>query len=114
MHTILVLTAVVATLSGMIILAMGEWRHFWLKHSAMFLSTFVSGAVALMLMRHTDVTVCTATDMMCANWFLYGIASNVRIILFHLAIGRDVLDYKKHGDRRDRGAVNHDRRNKFT
>lgn len=78
---------------------LGKWENFNLKHAGMLLSTTVSFFVTAMLLIHPYAIECTSSDMMCENWWLYGIASNVRIILFHIAIGRDAIRFKKQ-DRR--------------
>jgi hypothetical protein len=85
----------IAALSGIVILALGDWRNQHLKHSALLLSTTVSVANFFMLLGDRGFIYCTATSIMCANWWIYYLAGNVAIVLFHISVAKDVIIYKK-------------------
>lgn len=94
------ISAFLAFLSGAIALCVGNWNRLALKHSALFLSTISCGVMFLMVFLNADAMACLATQTMCANWQLYACARNFCFILFHIAVGRDALQYKK-WDRRN-------------
>ena len=105
MENLMVIGCLVSFLTGAIALWLGRWGHFTLKHAAMMLSTLTSLFFTLMLFFHPYISECTAGSMMCANWALYGLASNVRVILFHISLGRDAIRFKSQDRRGATGDV---------
>lgn len=101
LHFLSLLTIGIVVLSGIYVLARGEWHPFALKFAGVALSTsaamwllgadiFMGGGIATC--PFTDPSVCLTVDV-------YHIVRNIAFVLFHIAIGRDAIHYKRN-DRR--------------
>lgn len=101
MHMIAIITAALIVISGLYALAAGEWSKLGLKFAGVSLSTmaatwlliadWISGGNVLAC--HIDNTpACLTLD-------LYYVVRNVAFLIFHIAVGRDAVHFKKR-DRR--------------
>lgn len=98
---IAMMTVSAVIIVGIYVLAHGDWRKFGLKFAGVSLST----AAAIWLMAAQlyigGVFTCPA-DMpatACMTFEIYHIIRNVAFLIFHIAIGRDAIQFKKR-DRR--------------
>lgn len=102
LHFIALFTAIAVIATGIYVMVKGEWFPFGLKFAGICLST-----LAAMWLLSADiylggsVLTCPATmpSNMCMTFELYHVLRNVAFIIFHIAIGRDAIHYKKR-DRR--------------
>jgi hypothetical protein len=83
-------------------MAFGDWKKFALKYAAVSLSTASAmWFAAYLLIYQSDLLTCRTDDILCFTGDLYHIARSTAFILFHIAVGRDAIHYKKR-DRRVR------------
>lgn len=90
---ITIITSGLIVVSGLIVISMGDWTPYKLKFAPIVISTlaglwmfcylFVPHS---MLDQDSDLT---------RTYQMIGIARNIAFILFHIAIGRDSIHYKK-------------------
>lgn len=89
------LTSLLIFLTGMYVLAKGDWSKLKLKYAPVAISTVTGGWLFVYMLAHTYEQGHTAV----VSYQLTGIARNVAFVLFHIAVGRDSIRLKKH-DRR--------------
>lgn len=92
------ITTVIMWVTGIFVLTRGDWRTFMLKYAAVAISTVAAIWLCAMLILFGE-TNCSTTNSFCVTWKIYGIARNIAIILFHVSVGRDAIEFKHH-DRR--------------
>lgn len=101
LHIIAFISAVAVIGTGIFVLAAGDWRPFTLKFAGVCLST--SAAIYMLTARiiFGNFNYCSGETLpiVCLTFELYYITRNVAFILFHIAIGRDAIHFKKR-DRR--------------
>lgn len=102
LHLLAIITALSVIGTGLYVLANGDWHKFGLKFAGVCLST--TAAIWLLgaeLFIGSGVFSCP-TEMpaqACLTFEIYHILRNVAFIIFHIAIGRDAIHFKKR-DRR--------------
>lgn len=88
------ISAALALLSGVYVLARGNWRPFGLKFAAVSLST-TSSLVMLALAYQTHaMLICQHDTLICLSRDIYILMRNLSIVFFHVALGRDAIRYK--------------------
>ena len=98
------LSAMAVILSGLYVLARGEWRPFKLKFAGVALSTVAGLWMALSMYVLYDSYACGAKQSLCITAGIYHVVRNVAFVIFHIAVGRDAIRYKQ-GDRRGGGRI---------
>lgn len=94
------ISAIICVASGLYIIAMGKWKELKIKFAAVALSTAVSLVmVSYGMFQHQSLFVCNQDTISCLNRDVCIFLRNIAILLFHIAVGRDAIAYKK-GDRR--------------
>lgn len=93
------LTAFIIIITGIYVLAMGDWRKFKLKYAALILSTVAAIWLFVSSISLGGILICKLDEKICTTYGLYGIARNISFIIFHIAVGRDAIRFKK-ADRR--------------
>lgn len=97
-NTVLSVTSILLIISGITVMAMGEWRQLRLKFAAVAFSTASAIFLAIVHLRMDGPTICTNTAL-CLQYSLYGVIRNTCFVIFHIACGRDAI-LLKHCDRR--------------
>ena len=104
LHLIALTTGLFVIVTGVYVLARGEWRPFKLKFGGVCISTTAAIYMMFAAITFHGLNYCTNETLpaMCLTFELYYIARNTALILFHIAIGRDTIQYRK---RERRGAT---------
>lgn len=101
MGWLFIATSLIGFLSGIFVLAKGDWHAFGLKFAAVSISTICAGWLLVMLILQSGIPVCNFDALYCLQWQMYGMTRNIAFIIFHITVGRDAI-YFKQSDRRKR------------
>lgn len=104
----LTVTSVLTIISGVTVMALGDWRPHILKFSGIVISTGCAIFLTFIHLTNNVPDVC-ATSSVCLEYVFYGAIRNCTFIIFHIATGRDAIRLRR-CDRRCRIAQI-DRRN---
>lgn len=96
---IMILSIFATFVTGVTVLALGDWRRFKLKFAALILSTITAAWLSYNAMLKVGLPNCKETLEVCLQWEIFYIARNVAILLFQIGCGRDAM-HVKHKDRR--------------
>lgn len=101
LHTVAFISAAIIVVTGVYILARGDWRSHQLKFAGVCISTSAALYMLTISLMFNGFNYCTneGQPFLCHTIEIYYIARNVALILFHIAIGRDAIRVKQY-DRR--------------
>lgn len=94
LHIVSNLMSYAAFLTGLLVLALGDWRKFRLKFAAVAISTSAAFALILLHLVHGDIRPIQLKPLENFSAELYHIARNTAFIIFHVAVGRDAIKFK--------------------
>lgn len=95
LFTLLTTFGIIAT--GFYVLAKGDWHQFGLKFAGVSLSTIAAIWLFASQIAFSSGAFTCPIDMpetTCFTFEVYHIVRNLAFILFHIAIGRDAIQYK--------------------
>lgn len=99
LHLIGILTALGIVITGGTVIALGDWKKFTLKYAGVAISTLGGLWFFTSMVLSSDPIHCNLTSSQCFSFEIYGIARNIAFIIFHIAFGRDAIQFRKN-DRR--------------
>lgn len=88
--------------SGVFVLAHGDWRKLQLKYAGVAMSTVCSLLLLIITLLDDRKMSCEADSLSCLFWGVYHLSRNFTFCVFHVAIGRDAIHFKKRERRRCR------------
>lgn len=98
LYILSMITASAIILTGFYVLAKGTWHSFGLKFAGVALSTMAAlWLVGSDIVYGGGMMTCSP-DMdvqQCFTFELYHVVRNLAFIIFHIAIGRDAIHYKR-------------------
>lgn len=90
------ITTLTIIFTGLYVLGRGDWGKFGLKYAAVCLSTIAAVWLLAMAIYTGKMFVgCSLEKHICLTYAVYGIARNIAFIIFHIVIGRDVINFKR-------------------
>ncbi len=105
LHLLSMITAFSIVVTGIYVMAKGDWSRFALKFAGIGLST----TAALYLFSADFILgggiMSCSPDMnpqQCLTFELYHVVRNIAFVIFHIAIGRDAIHFKR---RERRGTI---------
>jgi hypothetical protein len=93
--TLLILFSIgLVALSGLIVIALGDWHHLGLKFAGVALSTMSGVGLLALGLQHPGVVDCAQDKTIFIGFSMCVLLRNVSAILFHIAAGRDAIKIK--------------------
>lgn len=102
LYTISLITAGAVIISGLYVIAHGNWHKFGLKFAGVCLSTMAGGwMLPANFIFGAGIFACPAgmAETSCMAIQIFFIVRNLAFIIFHVAVGRDAIVFK-HRERR--------------
>jgi hypothetical protein len=91
---ILMLTALVGFISGLVVLGLGCYRHRPLQFGALVISS-ASSLLQILIFFACTFPAYAYTHAGTVDYMVYGIARNIAFTLFHIAIYQDGIRFRK-------------------
>lgn len=93
-------TAIISIITGLGALWLGDWSRLKLKYAAVALSTCTAIMILIFHFLNNGIMECSLVMLGCELKIITFSARNIAIILFHVAVGRDALQFSKKDRRR--------------
>jgi hypothetical protein len=95
LHLIVTVSLYVGFATGVIVLAVGDWRKFTLKYAGVALSTGSALYMLALGYTHPDIWNCRLKEFLCDEGDIFYAMRNAALIVFHVTSGRDAIRFKK-------------------